>query len=198
MKNTLPVLLSWLCLSSLVSSNNDVQSTRAQSDLARVLKFKIIATQELARSGKVVDSVKKQNSKKVDLNVIKRIDREWVNSGAETILKKSYYQTIVGQYFMTIVDFNDSIYSEIFLCDDQGALVAAYPPTSDYWQGDEDKWIKAICKGTGNTYIGPIEFDESTQTNAVQISVPVKDGGLAIGVLTMGIKLNYFQAKLLK
>ena len=44
---------------------------------------------------------------------------------------------------------------------------------------------------TGELYIGPIEFDESTQAYASQVSVlVVDDEGQKIGVLIMGIRLS--------
>jgi len=86
---------------------------------------------------------------------------------------------------------NESIYNEIFLTDNQGANVAVYPATSDYWQGDETKWSEPF--NSGKVYVGQVEFDESTNTNAVQISVPVIDNGKTIGVLILGIKLSFIE-----
>ena len=103
-----------------------------------------------------------------------------------------------GRYFKSMVDFNQSIYSEMFLTDRQGATVAEYPATTDYWQGDEAKWKEAFNKGLGKVHIGPVEFDESTQVDSVQISVPVMADGEAIGVLVVGIKLTYLQALYVK
>jgi hypothetical protein len=81
------------------------------------------------------------------------------------------------------------MYSEALLTDNQGALVAAYPTPSDYWQGDEEKFQAPWS--SGELYIGPIGFDESTQVYASPVSVPVfDDRGTKIGVLVMGVRLS--------
>ena len=73
--------------------------------------------------------------------------------------------------------------------------MAAYPATTDYWQGDEAKWKDTFHNDKGSLYIGPVELDESTNTKAVQISVPVLDKGKIIGVLIVGIKLSFIASK---
>ena len=78
----------------------------------------------------------------------------------------------------------------------QGANVAAYPPTSDYWQGDEEKFIVAFNQGKGQLLITPIFYDESAKTYASQVAAPVYNKeDVAIGVLFIGIKLSYAQTR---
>ena len=64
-----------------------------------------------------------------------------------------------------------------------------------YWQGDETKWKAAYNGGAGKTYVGPVAWDESTGVNAVQISVPILDHRKVIGVLIMGVRINYVELK---
>ena len=86
-------------------------------------------------------------------------------------------------------------FNEAFLTDNQGANVAAFPATSDYWQGDEEKWTASFQNGNGVLFIGPLEQDESTQTLAVQVSAPVFDRGRTVGVLVVGITFTYLEAR---
>jgi hypothetical protein len=67
--------------------------------------------------------------------------------------------------------------------------------TSDYWQGDEDKFIESYKNGTGAVHIGDIKFDDSAQVYLVQVSVPVKDGDTVIGAVTIGIDVDKFEQK---
>jgi len=39
-----------------------------------------------------------------------------------------------------------------------------------------------------------VEFDDSAQAYLVQISVPVMDGGSAIGAITIGVNLDELEA----
>ena len=73
--------------------------------------------------------------------------------------------------------------------------MAAFPPTSDYWQGDEEKWSESFNDGEGRVFIGPLEFDESTKTTAVQISMPMIHFGETIGVLVVGVTVDYLEHK---
>jgi hypothetical protein len=86
-------------------------------------------------------------------------------------------------------------YGEAFLTDKKGANVAAYPATSDYWQGDEEKFTASFNDGRGKIFIGAVEYDESSNTHAAQVSVPVVDKGKAIGVLIVGVTVDYIAWK---
>ncbi|MBA4368112.1 MAG: hypothetical protein C0403_10805 [Desulfobacterium sp.] len=135
----------------------------------------------------LIESVKEQNNKKTSLEEIKRIDKDWVAGKADDFaigLQKNK----AGDFLHTKMIENTILYAEMFLCDNQGAVVGEYPKTSDYWQGDEDKFIKCFNNGNGQVYIGPLEFDESSKTNSVQIALPVFDNGKTIGVLVVGLK----------
>ncbi len=78
-------------------------------------------------------------------------------------------------------------YVEVFITDNQGALVCSNAITSDYWQGDEDKWTRAFASGKGAVFIDRPRFDESAKANLGGISLPIMDGPAAIGVLTVGV-----------
>ena len=73
--------------------------------------------------------------------------------------------------------------------------MAAFPATSDYMQGDEEKWSASFNGGDGRVFIGSLELDESTNTVAAQVSAPVLDRGNTIGVLVVGVTINYLQTK---
>ncbi|PWJ17520.1 hypothetical protein SAMN05421539_106131 [Jannaschia seohaensis] len=78
--------------------------------------------------------------------------------------------------------------SEIFVMDGVGLNVAASGVTSDYWQGDEAKFTETYPLGSGAMHVGPLEFDESSQTFQVQVSMPIVDAaGTVIGAITLGL-----------
>jgi hypothetical protein len=98
------------------------------------------------------------------------------------------------RYFERRVTNNTAI-DEVFLTDNQGANVAAYPPTSDYWQGDEEKWSLSFNNGNGVVFVGPLELDASTNKTQVQISAPIVTNKETIGVLIMGVSVDYISAQ---
>lgn len=155
------------------------------------LKDRIRVIRHIAMNLSIVSAVKRQNAEQLSLEVIKKRDEEWKQSkNVLTPLKRQLMQGQAGEFLRRIVQAPNSRFNEVFLTDNQGANVAVYPPTSDYWQGDEEKWSRSFNQGQGQVYIGPVEKDESTQTKAVQISVPVLDHGKTIGVLVVGVKVE--------
>jgi hypothetical protein len=83
---------------------------------------------------------------------------------------------------------NDPAYLELFVMDNRGCIVAESDKTSDYWQGDEPKWNECYNDGNGKVYVGDVDYDQSTRSYVVQMSLPVHDGrGATIGVMTASI-----------
>jgi hypothetical protein len=159
-----------------------------------VLAPKIKAVKRLAANLTIVDAVKAQNAEATNIEQIRQIDEKWRSTKTLTAFKKSLQQNPAGRYLRRHVRRNPT-YGEAFLTDKRGANVAAYPATSDYWQGDETKFTTSYDDGKGKVFIGDVEYDESSQTHAAQVSVPVIDQGKAIGVLVMGVQLDYIAWK---
>jgi len=42
--------------------------------------------------------------------------------------------------------------------------------TTDYWQGDEAKFIRSYNNGKGEVFVDDVKFDDSTQAYLVQVS----------------------------
>ena len=79
--------------------------------------------------------------------------------------------------------------TEVFITDNVGLNVAVSDPTSDMWQGDEDKFSKVFPAGPSAVFFGEIELDESTQTYQGQISISITDPATSavIGTMTIGV-----------
>ncbi len=164
-----------------------LQPGKITSRMQSVIATHTLRIKEWAASPLLIDSVRDQNLKNTGLEEIKRIDEEWINGRADD-LATTLLTNPAGRFLNEKINKNDMLYTEAFLCDSKGAVVGEYPKTTDYWQGDEDKFIQCYNNGNGRDYIGPLEFDESTQTYSVQVSVPVQDDGKTIGVLVVGLK----------
>ncbi len=82
--------------------------------------------------------------------------------------------------------------TEIFTMDLNGLNVAASDTTSDYWQGDEDKFSQTYLIGAGAVHISDVEFDESSQSYQAQVSITLVDPGTnaAIGAMTVGLNAD--------
>ncbi|OHD14785.1 MAG: hypothetical protein A2086_13885 [Spirochaetes bacterium GWD1_27_9] len=97
-----------------------------------------------------------------------------------------------GKFLKSKQDKSNNLYSEIFGMDFQGCVVGESNKTSDYWQGDEDKFSKSFNNGMGAIFVDQVKFDESSQTYSVQISLPIVDTKTkkVIGAITIGINMD--------
>ena len=78
--------------------------------------------------------------------------------------------------------------AEIFLMDNRGLNVATAEVTSDYWQGDEEKFTATYPFGADAIHVSEVDFDESSQLFEIQISFTFTDAaGAPIGAMTVAL-----------
>jgi hypothetical protein len=144
----------------------------------------------------VIEAVQEANKRPAkSLDEIIRLDDRWVEGqvGQEWINELLNNQCANYLREVRVDSFGEKdLYCEIFVVDRQGCIVAMTRRTSDYWQGDEDKFVKAFADGKGSIFIDEADYDESTKSTLIQVSVPVLDPDTAetIGVLTVGLNMS--------
>ena len=172
-----------------------VMVSGAQAGEPAPQSVKDLAKNQLAQIGQdpvIVAAVKAQNSQNLTLDQIKERDETWRNTPGIDDFMKSLMNSPCAKHLREIQN-SKPYFSEIFVMDNQGANVAQTDKTSDYWQGDEAKFIESFKGGKGALHISEVEFDDSAQAYLVQVSVPVTDGGAAIGAITFGINVDELQ-----
>jgi signal transduction histidine kinase len=124
---------------------------------------------------------------------IMRIDGEWQKEQKIDDTIRTYLSNPVSNYLHDILRLQSQKYAEIFVTDEQGALVGATGKTTDFYQADEEWWDKAFNKGNGRSIIQGVDFDESVQTRTITIAVPVRDpaSNTVMGVLKVLMKADY-------
>lgn len=141
----------------------------------------------------LVAAIRNQNARHAGLSQaqIDEMDRLWRSEiglsqrpTVDPVLDNAASDFLRGQ-----VSGSNGIVTEVFVMDNRGLNVAASDATSDYWQGDEAKFIETFGQGAGALHISDIEFDESTQTYQGQVSMVVTDpeSGAVIGAVTVGL-----------
>lgn len=184
-----------ICMGILVLGGVTQAAAQQQVDREEMLnrlEGKLRGARHIAFHPVIVRAVRGQNNEQLSMDVIQQRDAEWRSSQQGNTLQRSLAQTEASQVLKALVERNPD-FNEAFATDNQGANVAMYPVTSDYWQGDEDKWVNSFNDGDGKLWVGDIEVDDSTGIAAVQVSVPVLDQGETIGVLVIGITQQYLQ-----
>jgi hypothetical protein len=167
----------------------------SNAQIEELLEVKIRFATHMAFQPNIIRAVEAQNNQKLTLAEIKERDQMWINAnGGSNSLIREITHNDIARYLQRRVQNNTAI-DEVFITDNQGANVAAYPPTSDYWQGDEGKFTSSFNNGSGKIFIGPLEQDASTKKTQVQISAPIISKNETIGVLIMGVSVDYLAAQ---
>jgi hypothetical protein len=155
-------------------------------ELKQVLDNKIELLQNIAKDPRIIEKVKISNSNNRDFNLseILETDKKWRETEGLDDFIKSLLTNESAQYLIDFQEKHDE-FVEIFITDKKGLVVGETNKTSDYYQADEPWWIKAYNQGTGNTFYGKIEYDESAIAESIPIYIPVIDPGInkAIGVI---------------
>lgn len=125
---------------------------------------------------------------------IDALDAQWraeVDSASKPLVDATLGNA-ASKYLVGVQEASLGKFTEIFAMDAKGLNVAQSSLTSDYWQGDEDKFTASFGAGAGAVHIGEIEQDESTQAFQSQVSVPVTDPatGAVIGAITVGVDVS--------
>ena len=100
----------------------------------------------------------------------------------------------VTEWLRGIVGESAGMITEIIVMDNRGLNVAVSDVTSDYWQGDEAKYLETYAVGPDAVHVSEIELDESSQTYQGQVSFTVVDAndGSPIGAVTVGLNAEFF------
>lgn len=183
MKNKLTIIMSALFLISGVNGALAVEKAPQ-----KIIDFANSTLKKLGTDPIIVAAVKAENKKGKTIEQIKEMDKKWINHAGIADYMQAMINSECGKYLLQIME-SQSFYAEIFVMDNQGANVAMTDKTSDYWQGDEAKFQESF---KGHIHFSDVEFDDSSQTYIVQISIPVKSKNKVIGAITVGIDVDKF------
>ncbi len=141
----------------------------------------------LARTPSLVDAIKQANLDRSELSEaeIADMDQKWIDKDASmNALVNEISANELTSYLRDFMSINPE-QVEVFVTDKEGLVVAMTTRTSDFRQSDEGWWQSAYADGAGNSYIADVEFDESANSYAMNLGIPIYDPQTkkAIGVL---------------
>lgn len=99
-------------------------------------------------------------------------------------LVRGFTKNAAGQFLKSK---KDDVVVEAFLSGAGGCKVAFIAKTSAWCHKGKEKHDVPMA---GKSWQGPIELDDSTGQQQLQISVPVLDGGKPIGSLVVGLSMS--------
>lgn len=186
--NTLSILAATLAFSSALANGSAAVKQFADSQLRQHIQTEM-----------VISAVKAQNERHADITQsdIDSLDQQWraETDGQSGDLIDTTLSTPLSGYLADVLEDSAGIYTEIFVMDNRGLNVGQSGLTSDYWQGDESKWQETYLAGADSVHASDVEFDESSQTYQLQVSVAIVDPvtNETIGAATFGVNAEALQ-----
>ena len=152
------------------------ERTGFSKELEQLLGKKIELLKNIAINPQIIEIIKRFNEKNQEISIsdILKIDKKWQETKGIDDFIKSFFTNECAQYLIEFQEKYDE-FPEIFITDENGLIVGETNKTSDYYQADEQWWIKAYNNGIGKNYFGEIEYDESAYAEAIPIYIPVMD-----------------------
>ncbi len=177
-----------------VYTNKSTETSHAAIDI--ILENEIWP---LAQSPSVVSAIKQQNllHNQLTQDQINTLDQVWRQETETTQrpLINGMLKTDISKELQSYRKSRNGLVTEVILIDNKGLNVGISDVTSDYWQGDEDKWQKTLLRSPKAVFVSEASIDESTQQFQLQISVTVVDpeSSRGIGSLTVGVDLDLLE-----
>jgi len=146
-------------------------------------------------------SIKAQNDRRGALGQeeIDSLDKQWraEREASDKPLISATLSAPLSIYLLRVQAGSLGLYPEIFVMDANGLNVGQSSITSDYWQGDEDKFQKTYPNGPDAVFIDAPEWDEERMIWRAQLNMTVKDpeSGKAIGAATIEFNLTELQRR---
>jgi hypothetical protein len=151
---------------------------------------------EIAQNPVLVAAIVAQNQATAayDQAKIDELDTQWraeVDAASKPLIDATLTSE-ASKYLVDVQAQSSGLFTEIFATDAKGLNAAQSTVTSDYWQGDEDKFTQSFGAGADAVALGEVEQDESTQTFQSQVSIAINDPatGAPIGSITVGVDLS--------
>nr|WP_298684513.1 hypothetical protein [uncultured Dongia sp.] len=136
----------------------------------------------------------------VDQATIDKMDEAWkaeAKSDDQPFIAE-ILSSPLSNYLLYIQASSAGLFTEIFVMDKFGLNVGQSSVTSDYWQGDEDKYQKTFAVGPDAVFVDEPEFDDNTKTWRTQVDFTVVDPATkeSIGAVTVEFNLTELQRRL--
>ena len=180
----LGILLAANAWQLLAQNQSDNANTTIDSEASFIASY-LPTLYRHAQQADIIAALQQAGKLPFSLQRTLQKDKNWHK---DTALQRRIAENALSHQFKKIVNDTNNTTSEILLIDRYGRLVAAYPTPSDYYQGDEAKFIRPASDK--NYFVDRADWDESSGSVAIQIAMPVFDQQQFIGVLVKGVEVD--------
>ncbi|WP_159950974.1 hypothetical protein [Rhizobium sp. 18065] len=192
---------SALTAAALVLSAASTVAEPAKPDVQKMITPAVIEEMRKWIDTEIVQvSVGAQNAAKSDLaqEKIDELDKMWraEQEAADKPLIAATLSNPLSVYLARMQGRSLGLYAEIFIMDQNGLNVGQSSVTSDFWQGDEDKFQKTYDVADDALFIDEPEWDDEAKIWRNQVSFTLTDAAKAkIGAVTVEINLTELQRR---
>ena len=155
--------------------NNDKQIVKRHlAPLHRIIRTKILNTK-----------YKQQALKQTSLVEILKKEQSWSENAS---FRSSILENTLAKHFKQLVNNSKLQFTELMFTNNMGELISAFPKTTDYWQGDEEKFTSPVI--SRKLYISLPAWDQSTEFYSIHLSIPIIEDGKIYGVIIAGLDVT--------
>jgi len=165
------------------------ESQKLDAALEAEIRARVDVAQSWAADRAIVRAVREANETPRTMTEIEAIDAKWIETVGVDEFMRGIIDHPAAERLRELRASHPAL-REAILTDRLGANVASTNKTSDFYQGDEEKFREAFNDAKGGVYVGSIYRDESIQSYSVPIGVPVLDEGRVIGVLVITLSVE--------
>lgn len=156
---------------------------------------------EVVRAPVIVMSTQAQNDRRRGMTAsdIDALDKQWraQTKADDQPLIAVTLMSPASTYLTQVQARSVGLYSALFVMDRNGLNVGQSVATSDYWQGDEDKFLKTFPIGPDAVFIDAPEYNDDLKIWVAQVNLTVTDGTTPIGAATFEVNLDELRRRAL-
>jgi len=174
-----------------------------QPDVSKLITPELIEEMRGIIGAEIVQvSVDAQNKRLVGLDQqkIDTLDNQWKaeREAADKPLIAATLSSPLSVYLARVQGKSLGLYAEIFVMDQNGLNVGQSSVTSDFWQGDEDKFQKTFDVADDAMFVDEAEWDDEAKIWRNQVSFTLVDASKKkIGAVTLELNLTELERRTL-
>ena len=175
-------------LSRQVEGQAGQRADDIQRELGSLIEGAVLQVSNLASSSTLQQAARDAGRLPVSSaeleSAVVRIESDWARMRGDAGVLRQILEHPASQFLRRQNEIH-ATFREILATDARGRLIAATNKTSDYYQADEQWWLRAFLQGMGASYVGDLAFDESANSYGIEIAQPIHDAesGVVIGVV---------------
>ncbi len=187
-------IFSWLA-TGIVLAASTASAQQPAPDARTLITPKMVEDMRSFLDAPLVTmSVKAQNERRIGITQgdIDSLDQEWraeLKTDDQPLIAATL-SSPASAYLTQVQANSGGLYIALFVMDANGLNVGQSAVTSDYWQGDEDKFIRTFPVGPDAVFIDAPEFNDEFNVWMVQVNLTLAESGKAIGSATVEMNLT--------